>query len=383
MIKSAFVAPGRYLWQLCLAISLFFASSIALAQNQTDLESVQNEIKNKQSNLQAKVKTAETLQAQLKKAELEISALTKATIISTQQLRQLKQEQTALKSKHSRLERQKENQQKLLADQIKSAYTAGDHDYAKLLLSQENAGKFERMLVYYQYLNKARLKQIDSFTALMVEIEQTVTSLEKKAAEIAQVQAQQQQQQQSLLSQQKSRETTLKTLQANISTDAAQIEQLQINEQQLANAIFEAIERERAKQQMVLSGLEKARGKLMKPVNGRYRKLFGKRRQGQVRWKGDMFESPTGRPVSAVHQGKVLFADWLKGLGLVIVLDHGEGYMSLYGHNQALLKQAGEVVEPGETIALVGESGGQRRPGLYFELRHRGEAINPGRWLKI
>jgi septal ring factor EnvC (AmiA/AmiB activator) len=96
-----------------------------------------------------------------------------------------------------------------------------------------------------------------------------------------------------------------------------------------------------------------------------------------------MFDSDTGRPVSAVHQGKVLFAEWLKGMGLVIVLDHGDRYMSLYGHNQALLKQAGDVVESGETISLVGQSGGQQNPGLYFELRHKGQAINPTNWLDL
>jgi len=368
---------------LGLLILLTFSLATSKAQESQDLESIQQEIKSKQDQLAAQVKTANSLQADLKKAELQIADLTKATIVTHQQLKLLREEQTGLRNKLKSLNEQKQTQQALLAGQIRSAYIAGEHDYTKLLLNQERAAKLERMLVYYQYLNRARLAQIANFNQLMTDIQTSQQALQDKQKEIEQVQAQQQKQQKSLQAQQKSRETTLAGLQANISTDAAKIEQLQINEQQLAQAIYDALERERAKQQIVLNGLTKAKGRLVKPVNGKYRKLFGKRRQGQVRWKGDLFESPASRPVSAIHQGKVLFSEWLKGLGLVIVIDHGEGYMSLYGHNQALLKQAGEIVEAGETIALVGQSGGQQKPALYFELRHRGKAINPSRWLDI
>lgn len=353
------------------------------AQTEEDLKSIQDEIKNKQTGLDAIVKTAESLQDQLKTAELQIGELTKANIISTQELKLLQKEQSTLQSRQKSLLRQKQQQQTLLAGQIRSAYIAGDHDYTKLLLNQENAGKFERMLVYYQYLNEARKEQIDNFTSLMTELRQVVADLQTKETEINELIARQKQQQQSLLAQQQSRETTLANLRSSISNEAAQIEQLQINEQQLTNAIAAAFELERAKQDIVLNGLSGAKGNLIKPVDGRYRRLFGKRRQGQIRWKGVIFNSDTGRPVSAIHQGKVLFADWLKGMGLVIVLDHGNGYMSLYGHNQALLKQAGDIVESGETISLVGQSGGQQSSGLYFELRHKGKAINPSNWLKI
>lgn len=361
---------------------ILFCSPL-MAQTEQDLQSIQNEIKNKQTGLDAKVRTAESLQQQLRKAELEIAELTKATIISAQELKLLKSEQNALKSEHSSLSKQKLNQQTLLAGQIKSAYIAGDHDYTKLLLNQENAGKFERVLVYYQYLNKARQQQIDNFTSLITELQQVAKDLQTKEQQINNLLEQQQQQQKSLLAQQQSRETTLNSLRANISTDAAQIEQLQINEQQLSNAIAAAMAMEQAKQDIVLNGLSQSKGKLIKPADGRYRRLFGKRRQGQIRWKGVMFNSASGRPVSAIHHGKVLFADWLKGMGLVIVLDHGDGYMSLYGHNQALLKKAGDIVESGETISLVGQSGGQQSPGLYFEMRHKGTAINPSNWLDI
>lgn len=359
------------------------AATTAQENNEQELIEIQTQIQSKQQNLSLKMKTADSLQEQLRTAEIEISKLTKETILTRQNLAGIKEEQATLQKQQTKLTKQKQTQQQQLASQIKSAYMAGNHDYTKLLLNQENAGKFERMLVYYRYLNAARQSQIDQFTQLMTELESLNARLEAKQLEVAEVEKKQEQQRQSLLMQQKSRETTLASLRNTIDSDAAQIEQLQINEQQLAKAINDAIAVAESKQNIVLNGLRTAKGKLPTPVSGKYRRLFGKRRQGQVKWKGVIFESSAGRPVSAIHQGKVLYADWLKGLGLVTVIDHGEGYMSLYGHNQALLRQVGDVVDAGETIALVGQSGGQSRAGLYFELRHKGQAINPSSWLKI
>ena len=130
-------------------------------------------------------------------------------------------------------------------------------------------------------------------------------------------------------------------------------------------------------------GLAKLKGKLLKPADGRVRKLFGTKREGQIRWKGIIVEGNAGSNVIAIHHGKVLYADWLRGFGLVTVLDHGNGYMSLYGHNQALLHQAGDTVAAGEPIALVGQSGGQTSPNLYFEIRYKGDPVNPTQWIKL
>jgi septal ring factor EnvC (AmiA/AmiB activator) len=142
-------------------------------------------------------------------------------------------------------------------------------------------------------------------------------------------------------------------------------------------------QRQAQRRPQLLEGLSKHQGKLLIPTKGKLRRLFGDRRQGQVRWKGVKIDGRAGSPVMAIHYAKVLYADWLRGFGLVTVLDHGDGYMSLYGHNQALLHQAGDYVEAGETIALVGQSGGQSKPNLYFEIRHKGKPINPTKWLKL
>ena len=131
-----------------------------------------------------------------------------------------------------------------------------------------------------------------------------------------------------------------------------------------------------------LVGLSKLKRKLNWPVRGRIQHSFGTKKQGYLKWKGVFLSAPIGRQVKTVHSGTILFSDWLKGYGLVSVVDHGDGYMSLYGHNQALLKSVGDRVEAGEPIALIGQSGGQTQSGLYFEIRHAGKAMNPKLWCK-
>nr|WP_285817820.1 peptidoglycan DD-metalloendopeptidase family protein [Echinimonas agarilytica] len=129
-----------------------------------------------------------------------------------------------------------------------------------------------------------------------------------------------------------------------------------------------------------LKGIKK--GSLKWPTQGKLRHKYNSVRQGQIRWKGVLMAGSSGDDVRSIADGKVLFADWVKGMGLVMVLDHGKGYMSLYGHAQTLLRQPGDEVRRGDTIALVGQSGGQVRPGLYFEMRHEGVPVNPSHWCK-
>ncbi len=362
---------------LCV-VSSFQASS---QQDQEQLQDLQQQIKQKQQELDKQLENAKRLQQQLKQDELRIAETAKALNSTQVNLENNVQQQKQLREEKASLTTKQQQQQSLLARQLRSAFTAGNYDYAKMLFNQQEAGKFERVITYYQYLNKARLEQIELFKSLVAQLLQVNADLVQKQQELETLQQTQKNQRQTLTSQQASRQGTLSSLEKSIDSDAAQIEQLQINEQALRKAISDA-QRIASQRPEELKGLENLQGKLLKPTKGRMRTLFGKRRQGQVRWKGVLFNGSAGNPVRAVHYGKVLFADWLRGFGLVTVLDHGEGYMSLYGHNQALLKQVGETVEAGETIALVGQSGGQSSPNLYFEIRHKGEAINPGKWLR-
>jgi septal ring factor EnvC (AmiA/AmiB activator) len=122
------------------------------------------------------------------------------------------------------------------------------------------------------------------------------------------------------------------------------------------------------------------KGKLRWPARGRLAQRFGAPRSGGLRWRGVMIEAQEGGEVRAVSQGRIAFSDWMRGFGLLLIIDHGDGYMSLYGHNQTLYKEVGEWVDTGEVVALLGASGGRTESGLYFEMRHKGRPINPVHW---
>ena len=376
---------------LCLNILLSGLFSETLyAQQSDELEAIQQQIKNKQQQIQTQLAKAKNLSGLLKKAELEIGTTAQALNRSQGKLSNNQREQQQLNIQQKSIKKQLDLQQTILAKQLRSAFMTGNYDYAKMLLNQQDAAKFERSITYYQYLNKARKSQIDGFRALVKQLQQVDQDLLEKQQELEQLQVAQKLQKSRLSQQQSSRKNTLEQIQAAIQSDAARIELLQLNEQNLLVALEsarqEAQEQEQDQEQRrpeSLEGLSKYKGKLLLPTKGRLRRLFGDRRQGQVRWKGVLINGNAGSPVVAIHHGKVLYADWLRGFGLVTVLDHGDGYMSLYGHNQALLRQAGDTVEAGEAIALVGQSGGLSNPNLYFEIRHKGKPVNPSKWLKL
>jgi septal ring factor EnvC (AmiA/AmiB activator) len=258
----------------------------------------------------------------------------------------------------------------------------GNYDFAKMLLNQQDAAKFERTIIYYQYLNKARKTQIDSFNLLVKDLQKVNANLIDNQDELEQLKGIQLEQQRSLKVNQAERESRLIAMQNAIESEEVKIAQLQINEQSLVQALSRA-QQQADKQDITLNGLSNLKGRLLMPAEGNLRKMFGRFRQGQIKWKGVVINGTAGDSVVAIHHAKILYSDWLRGFGLVAVLDHGDGFMSLYGHNQALLKQAGEVVQAGEAIALLGQSGGQSRPNLYFEIRHKGRPINPVSWLKL
>tara|TARA_R110002153_G_scaffold1274_5_gene6588 strand:+ start:200364 stop:201512 length:1149 start_codon:yes stop_codon:yes gene_type:complete len=367
------------LWCFLFACFLPFH---ALGQSKDELQALQKQIKQKQQQVARQLVKAKQLQNELKQSELKIASAAKALNKTEQALKANQQDQQTLKKRQGEIQRKLAQQQDTLAKQIRSAFMTGNYDYAKMLLNQENAAKFERTITYYEYLNKARREIIDEFRQLGDELVQVNLTLVEKQDSLQNLLDRQQAQQATLTQGLRSREQTLTKLQSAIETDAAKIEELQANEQNLRKAITEA-ERLAAQKPTTFDGLAKLKGKLLKPAQGQVRKLFGTKRQGQVLWKGIIVDANAGNNVVAIHHGKVLYADWLRGFGLVIVVDHGKGYMSLYGHNQALLHQTGDTVSAGEPIALVGQSGGQSSPNLYFEIRYKGDPINPTQWLKL
>ena len=371
-------------------IALMLVSGSVVAQDEDPsaqrekLAELQAELRARQQVLENSKASAQELEDVLKASELEIAKVAKALALTKQSLNDVEQEQSQLQAEQSELKTAIRKQQSLLSSQLKSAFMAGHYDYAKMLFYQDDARTFERVITYYQYVAKARQKEIESFRGNVARLEEVNEALEEKALALVNLQKDQENQRAVLITRQDDRKTTLKKINQTIASENQKIASLQADEKALKDAIEAArlaAERAAREAKISLDGLAKLKGKLKAPVDGRIRNLFGNRRQGQVRWKGIIIDGAEGDPVNSIAPGKVLYADWLRGFGLVSIIDHGDGYMSVYGHNQALLKQVGDEVRSGERIALVGRSGGQEYPNLYFEIRHKGKALNPSAWI--
>jgi|TARA_R110002050_G_scaffold97782_3_gene203233 septal ring factor EnvC (AmiA/AmiB activator) len=353
----------------------FTANSADLSSRQSALKSIQAQINQQQNSLKDTSRQREKLIALLKSDEQAIAKAAKKVNQSQNSLTEVNVKINALDKQQIDLAKLKTSQQDTLSKQLSSAYLAGNHDYTKMMLNQQNPATVERMLAYYQFLNNARIKAIQQLKQTSIDLnkvkQQQVTAKQKLNALVID----QKQQALQLTKEQGQRQQTLTQLQRTLSSKGAELEQLQIEEASLKRIVQQAMLA--AKANPTMDGLVSQKAKLKWPTNGRVSKRFGSNRSGQIVWKGTVLSAPEGQNINAVASGKVIYADWLRGFGMVLVIDHGKGYMSLYGHAQTLLRQPGDMVKTGESIALVGRSGGQSEPGLYFEIRNKGKAVDP------
>lgn len=374
------------LWLGCIS---YLASSVLIvtatpmqqsAQSDQKLDQLKKAINQQKTTIKQVNNQREQLEQQLKQSDLAISTVVNALANTQKQLSSTKKKLASLEQQQTQLLKQKAQQEQLLAKQLRAAYSSGNHDYIKLLLNQESPAKVQRSVTYYQYLNAARIEEIDQFKETIAKLHQVKVEQMEQVQKLQQLQQEQTAQQQQFSEQKAQREHTIAQLSKQLLNDQQTLDKLVQEESNLKEALARIAKL--SQQEEDLKGLSRLKRKLSWPVKGKIRRSFGSSKQGYLKWKGVLLSAPTGRQVTTIHSGTVLFSDWLKGYGLVTVVDHGEGYMSLYGHNQALLKSVGDRVETGEAIALVGQSGGQDQSGLYFEIRHNGQAVNPKLWCR-
>ncbi len=352
----------------------------AQKQNRAKLSDVQKAIAKQESNIFDANKQRSSLEQQLKNDDLAIAKVAKAINKIETDLATTQEKIATLAIKKKQLTIAKQRQERLLAQQLRAAYTTGQHDYLKLLLNQDQSEKIQRTISYYQYLNQARTKEIDSFQVTIAQLLQVSTEHQTQVEHLQQLKDEQLQQDTRFRSSKLQRSKTLKKLSRQLLSSQQQLNKLKAEENNLNQALNKLAALIQA--EIDLTGLSKLKRKLSWPVKGRILHRFGTRKQGYLKWKGVLISAPISRQVQTIHNGKVLFSDWLKGYGLLTVIDHGNGYMSLYAHNQTLLKSVGDRVETGEPIALIGQSGGLEQSGLYFEIRHQGKALNPKLWCR-
>lgn len=373
LLRASALSTGAL---LCLAFS-----APTLSANQQQLEGVKQEISRQQSQLGSKQKKINALQQSLKQQELAIAATAKKIHQAEEQVTRLAGSIQTLQQEQQALLQQQLGQQEMLKTLLNTHYRQGKSSQLATLLSGMDQNRLDRMTVYAERLSQARAHTLDELAA-------TKTELQLKTHQLSQ----QREQQQALLTQltdekrrlereQSKRQKTVRSIQSQLHSDTRYLSELKNNEKRLVKEIAKAKAAAKAARRVAMNGLAGQKGKLPWPVKGNIRHRFGSPQQGELRWKGLVISKPKGSQVTAVSGGKVVFADWLRGYGLMVAIDHGKGYMSFYGYNQTLLKKVGDPVRPNEAIALVGDSGGQEKPALYFEIRRKGTALNPQGWL--
>ena len=323
----------------------------------------------------------DSVQADLREAELRISRLSREQRNLEQQAGEARQRLAKLEKEQAQLAREKQTQLDWLAKTVRASYQAGRQERIKLLLNQEQPDQIARLLRYQEYYQRARsnrLQQVngelDELMAVSLRVEQARQALLDKRSDV-------QRHADKLQGAQKSRQQTLASLNRSLDDRSSSLSQLRRDQQQLEKLLAD-MQRSLNDIPADLGGTPfgKLAGKLPWPLDGNIGTSYNSAREGALRWQGVILNASAGTPVRSVYAGRVVFADWLRGYGLLTIVDHGNGYLTLYGYNQSLLREVGEWVSAGDSLALAGNSGGNRASGLYFEIRHRGKAVNPTRW---
>ena len=323
------------------------------------------------------------LQNQLSEAETAIGNINRQIRKIRQQLDQQQKRFDELQKQKQSLEQQKSQQQQLISKQIRAAYQLGQQNKLKILLNQENPDELSRMLVYYDYFNKARSQEIQHYVTTIEELQKIEPVIAETTKALMDSQRQLKAEQKDLLARKDQRQKSLAKINSRLQNHQQRLKQINADRKRLEK-LLEAMAESLANLSTPNNKPFKTmKGKLPWPIKGKLEHGYGTwRTGGKLRWQGVILEASEGTAVKAIHPGRVLFADWFRGSGLLVIVDHGDGYMSLYAHNQSLMTTLGEWINTGDTIATVGNSGGRQRAGLYFEIRHNGRPSNPQRWCK-
>ncbi|MFA0167486.1 murein hydrolase activator EnvC [Vibrio breoganii] len=360
---------------LCLSSSIFFSTPASASTE--ELKGVKGEITRQQKSLSQQQKELDKLQKQLKRDELSIANASKNLAQTRTSLKRSEANLKAYDQQHQELLEKTQAQAAALQKLVKSYYMMHTDAKIESFLSHESTQDKDRISQYYQHLAKQRAEVITELQQTNAKLEQKNLQLIAEQQQIETLLAQQSDQLNKQRSSQTSRKSTVAKIKRGIAGDSAYLNELKRNEARLKAEIAKAAKRN----SVPMDGLAKQKGRLPWPVKGSVLHSYGSKQSGQVNWKGMVINAQYEQPVKAVYPGTVVFADYLRGYGLVLLLDHGKGDMTLYGYNQVLTKKEGDKVTSGETIALAGDTGGQSRSSVYFELRRNSQTQNPRSWL--
>lgn len=380
-------SPLKPLIHGCIVVFLL-ALAPAFAENEetrtrAQLEKLRHDMAALSGELERDMQTRGSLQTALRKSELAIGQTRKDIEQARKRLRQAQAKLAQLRRQRHELFISRSEQQELITREIQMAYQMGKQGQLKLLLNQERPDTLARSMAYYEYFYAARQDHIERYLEIIAGIDKVEPDIVETTMQLQASRATLAEQEQQLVTRKQQRQRDLEQLNEAIRGKDARLQKLAVDREELER-LLEVIEQAVAEIQIPLEYQDFAsqKGTMHWPVTGKPSNRYGGRRAGsQMRWQGLVIPAKEGSNVASIHHGRVVFADWFRGSGLLLIIDHGEGYMSLYAHNQALLREVGEWVSGGSPVAMVGNSGGRREAALYFEIRHNGKPVNPDAWM--
>jgi septal ring factor EnvC (AmiA/AmiB activator) len=366
-----------------ILLAILLLAGAAHATKQEDLAKLRKRIAALQQDFEKTNESKAEVADDLRESERAISN-------SNRRLRELEHEQKVanrelakLQQRASAMDKELQGQQLMLGRLLYQQYLdGGEQEYLKLLLNNDDPNQVAREFRYYEYIARDRAATLKSLRSSLVKMQTITDQARKKSEEVAALRTEEQTQRKNLEQDKRVRRQILNKIARQLKQQRREIGRLQRNESRLSQLV--------EKLAQVLPNVPSAnvsfrslKGKLALPVRGKLRNQFGTRRpESTMAWTGWFLRAAPNQPVKAVAAGQVVYADWLRGFGNLIIVDHGQGYMSLYAYNETLYKQVGDILRGGDTIAAVGSSGGNAESGLYFELRFEGKPFDPNKWVR-
>jgi len=380
--------------QLLLCSSLLISSS-AHSSEQEQLENLRNRINALKHDFDKTNESKSEAADALRESELSISDSNRKLNDLAQQQNEASHSLSQLQKQSKQLEKSIRDEQSLLSKLLYQQYLGGKQEYLKLLLNNHDPNQVARELHYYDYIARSRAAWLKTMRDNLNKLHDVTLQTRDKAVEIATLQDDERSQRKTLDNEKRLRQQTLTKVALQLKQQRREMGRLQRDENRLSKLIERLskmlsrpqeknIARNEALPSSIFDGkpFQELKGRLALPVKGDITNKFGSTRpESTVQWKGLFLRASPSQPVKAVAAGRVVFADWLRGFGNMLIVDHGKGYMSLYGYNESIFKRVGDTVKGGETISSVGDSGGNEESGLYFELRHEGIPLDPMKWV--
>ncbi|WP_221799993.1 murein hydrolase activator EnvC family protein [Oceanobacter mangrovi] len=347
------------------------------------LQSLKAEIAKLQQWLNEASAEQSKLSESLQQTDKDIGKLSRQIDETRRQLEEEQQRLKKLRQDQAQLDELRTRHTQRLREQIRAAYQLGSDAPIKALLNQDDPQQAQRMMKYFGYFNSARQQQIRFTISELQRLDHIAEAIQQQEQQLQATRNQLDQRNQQLQQQKTRQQTLLAKLNSQMSNEQQRLQQKQADRKRLESLFDEVrtlVEKSPRKQDARL--FKTLKRHLPRPIDGRVIAAFGNPvTDGAGRWEGWLMSAPEGAPIKAVHHGRVVYSDWLRGFGLLLIIDHGDGYMTLYAHNQSLMYDVGDWVNQGDVIASVGRSGGLKEPQLYFEIRYKGKPQDPATWL--